>query len=344
MRAVLSVRLKLIFLALSVLSCSPKSIYKREIPEPGLAQKARGGSYMNPAVDVLFVIDDSGSMGTYQTNLSNAADQFVQAMAQGSSLDYRIAVTTTSVGSSYTYPGANGTFFNNGGATSAVVSRTTPNAMQDLKTNMMVGTGGSGGEAMFDPIMMALDRSALASTNKGFYRPSAFLAIIIITDTGEQSENIKDPKIVLQYLWGLKGFDKSKVLVYGAMADKISKDATGVDCSGEGNDQSTLETFFKDTNAKIFSLCDPQFGTNFASFGKDIRVKVGRSIYLDRLPVLHTLKVSIGTTELPREHRMGWSYNPERNSIELGDGIKWDDYASGARPEVDYLPVGEEED
>ena len=56
------------------------------------------GPVGNPsAVDVLFVVDNSGSMGNPQQALSMAAAQFVGAL-EGLGVEYRIGVTTTDVG------------------------------------------------------------------------------------------------------------------------------------------------------------------------------------------------------------------------------------------------------
>src|SRR5262245_11439832 len=53
------------------------------------------------AIDVLFVIDNSGSMGQEQTNLIANFPAFISVLDQ-SGLDYRVAVTTTSRDYSYT--------------------------------------------------------------------------------------------------------------------------------------------------------------------------------------------------------------------------------------------------
>ena len=59
---------------------------------------AETGPVGNPsAVDILFVIDDSGSMGTAQEGLALAAADFAGAL-EGLGADYRIGVTTTDVG------------------------------------------------------------------------------------------------------------------------------------------------------------------------------------------------------------------------------------------------------
>lgn len=335
-------------LALSwiLISCHPASVYKREVPEPGAAQSAKGGAFLNPMVDILFVIDNSGSMGSYQTQLSQAADLFVQGLSQWGSLNYRVAVTTTDHDSRGN--GHMGTFVIQTPGP-AVISKSTPNGLLHLKSNLIPGISGSGTEKLFDPLYSVFDPKNLAGANQGFYRPDAFLAIIFITDTGDQSTANRDPMALAQFLWGLKSGDRNRVLVYGAFADTLSKTYAGLNCRGEGEgNEKTLEIFFQAMTSnpadRIFSLCDPQFGKRLADFGKDISNKVGGSIYLDRLPTLETLIVRIGGVILPKDPRIGWSYNARRNSIELGNDINWSDYPINTRPEVDYIPLDEADD
>jgi len=54
-------------------------------------------------MDILFVIDNSGSMSQEQTNLVANFPQFVSVL-EASNLDYRVAVTTTSVDYHYRTP------------------------------------------------------------------------------------------------------------------------------------------------------------------------------------------------------------------------------------------------
>jgi hypothetical protein len=218
-----------------------------------------------------------------------------------------------------------------------------------LRSNLIRGVSGSGSEKLFDTIYSVFDPKNLAGPNQGFYRPDAFLAIIFITDTGDQSTINRDPLALAQFLWGLKAGDRNRVLVYGAFADTLSKTYAGLSCRGEGEgNEKTLEIFFQTMTPnpadRIFSLCDPQFGKRLADFGKDISNKVGGTIYLDRLPALETLIVRIGGIVLPKDPRQGWSYNARRNSIELGSEINWSQYPKNTRPEVDYLPIDDADD
>src|SRR4051812_1071137 len=50
---------------------------------------------VNSNVDILIVIDDSGSMDVHQQNLTKNVELFVDAISQNTLLDWRIGVITT---------------------------------------------------------------------------------------------------------------------------------------------------------------------------------------------------------------------------------------------------------
>lgn len=55
----------------------------------------------NRALDILFVVDDSGSMAEHQDNLSKNVKLFTQGIVNNQILDYHIGVTSSSMDQSY---------------------------------------------------------------------------------------------------------------------------------------------------------------------------------------------------------------------------------------------------
>jgi hypothetical protein len=181
--------------------------------------------------DILFVIDDSGSMSEEQANLASSLGAFIDALvASPVQNDFRIAVTNTSVegyktsatsnpGQAYTagpasgvpYPdgalvaiaqtaggaGISGSFIYDG-ATSTwggnrILDSGTTSLQQDFRANVLVGIRGSGREQPFRAARLALtDR--LAGANAGFLRPGARLAVFFLTDEDDCSG---DPTIAV---------------------------------------------------------------------------------------------------------------------------------------------------
>lgn len=166
--------------------------------------------------DILFVIDDSGSMSEEQANLSANLGVFIDRLA---SLpiqdDYQIGVTTTDVddfvgGTAFgngvpfprgaivaVQPGSPGALVysaatypqTHGWGGSRILSKGSPTLIQDFKNNVLVGTTGSGKEQPFRAIQMALTDRIQDGTNAGFLRPGARLAIIIASDEDDCSDS-----------------------------------------------------------------------------------------------------------------------------------------------------------
>lgn len=166
-------------------------------PSPGEVQKCN-------KMDIVFVVDDSGSMVEEQTNLANNFPQFANVLstfttADGDPLDYRVAVTTTGrdidytldIGGGMQYPmsedGDNGAFKNNCNLNKRWLEPSDANMSQTLACRAKVGTEGPGYEM---PLLMskwALGPRVADGTNAGFVRDDALLAIVMLTDEDDSS-------------------------------------------------------------------------------------------------------------------------------------------------------------
>jgi hypothetical protein len=186
------------------------------------AQIVPGGS----AVDILFVVDDSGSMREEQDELAKNLGDFVDALVNAPvRLDVRIGVTNTSVhgftgGTTYgapfggvDFPGVAGTPYPAGAlvaiadpegvvtaghfvwdpVTSWGGSRILSNGStlaRDFKANVLQGVWGSGKEQPLSAMRKALEQSTCPGVNCGFLRDGARLAVVILTDEDDCSSDV----------------------------------------------------------------------------------------------------------------------------------------------------------
>jgi hypothetical protein len=144
-------------------------------------------------IDLLFVIDNSGSMGNEQTNLIANFPTFIQVLDQ-SGLDYRVAVTTTAREYSYTmapfpFPmdtgsGDNGTMLQPSSCmmTKRWIDKLDPNPGQTFACVANVGTGGNSDEMPLGAMRDAFEDRMMDNTNAGFHRSDALLGIVFLTD------------------------------------------------------------------------------------------------------------------------------------------------------------------
>lgn len=152
-------------------------------------------------IDVLFVIDNSGSMGQEQTNLIANFPAFIQVL-DASGLDYRVGVTTTGRNYSYamafpiggTIPmsitdGDNGRLLQPAGCnmTSPWISRGDANAATTFSCLANVGTGGPSDEMPLGAVRDAFEDRITDGTNAGFRRADALLGVVMLTDENDCS-------------------------------------------------------------------------------------------------------------------------------------------------------------
>ncbi len=157
-------------------------------------------------MDLIFIIDDSGSMAEEQQNLATNFPMFADLLnnytiSTGENLDYRAAITTTGITASFTiqqpqipgFPplppimdsqsGMDGRFKQGCGMTRGWLERTDPMMASTFACNANVGTNGP---ALEMPLR-ASQLAATLATNPGFLRDDALLGIVILTDEDDCS-------------------------------------------------------------------------------------------------------------------------------------------------------------
>lgn len=153
-------------------------------------------------MDLIFVVDDSGSMAEEQANLGTNFPMFATLLnsytiSTGEMLDYRAAVTTTGVTASgvqmlpppfnmgvpFNQSGMDGRFRQVSGMTRPWLERTDPNMAQTFTQAANVGTSGPGLEMQ----LRAMELAIQPNTNPGFIRQDALLGVIILTDEDDCS-------------------------------------------------------------------------------------------------------------------------------------------------------------
>jgi hypothetical protein len=159
-------------------------------------------------MDILFIVDNSGSMSEEQTNLGQNFPKFIDVLnaymtSGGTPLDYHVGVTTTSLSDGappipFPIPipiamGDDGALRNTAscGMTRPWIERTDQNPAMQFSCVANVGTDGSGQEQPLNGAKLALTDRITDGKNKGFMRDDALLAIVMLTDEDDQSG---DPK------------------------------------------------------------------------------------------------------------------------------------------------------
>lgn len=205
-------------------------------------------------VDVLFVVDDSGSMGVHQQNLAKHVSRFISSLSSWSEIDYQIGVVTTDMKSRYRM----GKLF----GFPKFVTPETPDLTDALKFKLLPGTNGDVTEKLMDPVLSSFKSPEAKAYNEGFHRSDSELAIIFVSDAEEQSHTSVDR--VLAELTAFKGEGNLHFYVIGSFP--------GTNCpKDEENDpQHRLMELVSKTGAMTFNLCSSDFGGNLSTIGRSI--------------------------------------------------------------------------
>jgi Abnormal spindle-like microcephaly-assoc'd, ASPM-SPD-2-Hydin len=168
-----------------------------------------------PKVDMLIVIDNSGSMAEEQKALAQNLDHLWNRIALANA-DYHIAVTSTAM---YPYSsglknlqcpgGANGgeagRFFPVDNSRPRILTPQTPDVKSVLFANTNVGTCNFD-ERFLDPVLAALTDPLISSTkapgtpfpndgNAGFLRDDARLALLAVSDADDANDVVSPPPV-----------------------------------------------------------------------------------------------------------------------------------------------------
>ncbi len=280
----------------------------------------------NKQVDVLWVVDSSGSMGPRQSLLADQVQPFIDAL-NGTQLDYHIAVISTDM----SVNGQGGRFLTNG-QMFPVLDANTPNLTALLKSRLEIGDTGSPVTRGLEAMKASLTAPNTDFYNSGFLRQNAMLAVLFLTD--------KD--------------DSSATADYGGFLDQLKPPLA----SGErswlahvlavlpADDQCLSAPWSLKIPALKYidlanrsggisaSICAPDFRETMTNIRARI-LEIITEYKLARKPSLATIHVYINSVEVPQDPHNGWQYNATQNSIRFyGTAVP----IAGTPIRVDFTP------
>lgn len=283
-----------------------------------------------PAVDILFVIDNSGSMSSNQQNLANNIQAFIQFFASDTAVDFHIGVTSTDTSSS----GEKGAFVG------PVIDQNHPDPIGEFVKQANLGIDGWFDEMGLEAAKLALTGSNVAAggPNHGFLRENALLSIIVISDEDDVS-----PGLVSDYVNSFLAVKngRSDAVLFSAIAGDVPggcSSSVGYAWSGD-----RYYTAVSALNGAFESICAPDWANKLQAIG-DLTFEALTKFTLEREPDLDSVVVLVtkpdGTVvEVPRYDPTatppvfsGWSLDAENNVVFFGEAVP----EAGAKIEVSY--------
>ena len=254
------------------------------------AWRADSLSYSN-SVDLLFVVDNTGSMGDEQALLASGAPELFQQL-DSAYVDYQVGVATTD----------NGELF---GAT-PIVRPHLGDPAGVFADNVMVGAGGAGLEQGFMFGYAALTPPLINTSNFGFLRPGADLRVVFVSDEPDQSGGT-----AADWVADFEALKSSPSMV---SLSTISGGSSG--CSGPGGSVAPGGAYLAGaalTGGLDMLICDADwipFMTAIAAWATPTATPT--ELLLAELPVVDTISVTVdGVPE------SGWIYDTPSNSLQF---------------------------
>lgn len=315
-------------------------------------------------IDILFVVDNSGSMDTSQNNLADNFPTFINGFASRN-LDFQLAVvgtdawvalpSMTSIYNSYAYlqarPQAQWAKFRDGGSILSgifVITPTTPNLNNVFLNNVKLGVNGVGDERMLQSMKVALD----SGLNSGFVRNNSFLSVVVLTDEDDFSHDgtaylngqYANPALhtIPSYVTWLDNLTNSTPTRQNYNVHSIAiQDAACLSALGAGRRIATRVNALADATGGIRASLCADFADELEVIADNI-LQLSTQFYLDRIPQENTIVVKVDNVTIPNAANNpgpsdgGWTYNSVSNSIIFsGDFIP----PQGAHINVTFDPV-----
>ncbi len=255
-----------------------------------------------PAVDVLFVIDNSCSMSEEQRALRENFAGFMGYFS-GSGLDYHVGVVSTDCDSART----KGVLQQDDTHGDRYIddSYSAADAVTSFQARANLGTSGSSDERGTDAAFAALVANA-TTTSAGFMRDSADLSIIVISDERNHSRD----ESVNEFSSWMNGLKPDGSVYFSSVV--------GLDDSCPTAERGSGYLEISDQVGGIeWDICSTDYASLLTELGLQA-AGLKSEFFLSLVPVPDSIKVKVTApdgTETPFAEGTDWTYSQPRNSI-----------------------------
>ncbi len=293
------------------------------------AEFEQASVYVPRKIDVLFVVDNSGSMRSSQSSLAANFPAFINHF-KSKGYDFKIAVTTTDsfyagqfINSGCALCNAEQARFRSGTDPKVyVVDNSTANIESVFSANVQVGTTGSGDERAFSSLKTTLE----SSLNAGFHRSDAYLSVILVSDEEDFShddttfnESYTQPTLhsVASYKKFLETFTNANATTDFSVSTISILDETCRASLGSGRKIGQRYIELADmTGGSKNSICSGFEGI-LNNISATIAAQTQAQFTLNRKPVISSIRVIINGILVPESGSEGWTYNSVTNTIHI---------------------------
>ncbi|MBI3178089.1 MAG: choice-of-anchor D domain-containing protein, partial [Deltaproteobacteria bacterium] len=293
---------------------------------------------LRPLVDVLWVIDDSGSMGDEQDSLANNFDSFI-TQAVTLDTDYHIGVTNTDGETEWS-----GRLYACNGNPRYITS-SQPQAQQESQFACNVKTSdpddnrpsSDSKESALQAGRNAFEYPNMDNWNAGFYREDAKLYVILVTDEVDQSDG--PANLYVDFFRNLKGIGNPDLLNISAITGPPPDGCPTAEGNQKGYDAVTA------VGGQFRSICNPDWSDLVTTLGLDV-FNARRQFPLSRAATASSIEVRVCANGCPadpttcplvgQDAANGWTFDAAVNAVTFnGASIP----GRGACVSVTYLAI-----
>ena len=242
-----------------------------------------------PPADILFVIDDSASMGEEQLLLQDNFAAFVEVL-ETTYIDFQLGVVSTD-------PEADPALLGE------VLTAETPDLAEAFLEVVSVGTDGSRDEMGLAAALAALN----PGNNPGFVRDDANVAVVIFSDEDDHSPDSVD--FYTNEIRVTAG--DATAAVHAIVGDLPDGCASGVSAADPG------ERYLRAADATgglSWSICASDYTEMLTRVAFEI-AGWQDTYYLSSLPEIATLEVFVDEVQMPQREEDGWTYSLGDNAV-----------------------------
>lgn len=258
--------------------------------------------------DILWVIDNSGSMEVSQDRVAQGFEVFAGSL-ETSNIDFQLGVITTDM--DLDNPDAGHLLGDPPFLTPADDYRAL------FQERVQVGTEGSGKEKGLSAALEALTEPTLSGANEGFLRDDAVVSIIFVSDEEDCSDNealageIDDACYLQDEL--LIDIDELIEDYRGLRDDPSQVVASGIIGTSEDECEGTwpgrrYKKVIEATGGVIGSICETDYGDIMDQLG--LPVAGIRTVFQLSSPAVEgTIEVTVDEALIPEDPADGWTYD-----------------------------------
>lgn len=262
-------------------------------------------------VDILWVIDDSGSMANERRELVGNFNRFLQELLT-LKVDFQMGVTSI--------------IFSDKGllrGTTKIIDRNTPNPQQVFQDNTTFGASRARWEQGLRMTQFALTspNTDPGGPNDGFIRPKAALAVIVVTNEDDGSFGTTD--YYARVFKGLKGPGNENLITFSTIGGTMPNGCTPPAEVGLYGSNASPAFRYAEVVAKtggiIGSICDASFEATLVKIAQALNT-LKRVFPLTLIPVVPSITVTVTDTNgvsfvVPNDPVNGFQYRVDTNSI-----------------------------